>query len=171
MSKATLYILCGLPFAGKTTLAKELVKRFGFLRVDIDEIKHELGFGNKNDDELLQSEWNNIYQEAYKRVKNNLAAGKTVINDTGNFTRHERDVLRKIADTLGIRSMVIYLDIPVTVVKKRWLENKKTKERFDISEQSLDITTQELQLPTADEHVIYYDQTIPLGEWVKNHFS
>jgi tRNA uridine 5-carbamoylmethylation protein Kti12 len=29
MSESTLYILRGLPFAGKTTLAKELVKRFG----------------------------------------------------------------------------------------------------------------------------------------------
>ena len=36
MNETRLYILCGLPFAGKTTLAKELVKRFGFY-VDISE--------------------------------------------------------------------------------------------------------------------------------------
>jgi broad-specificity NMP kinase len=33
MSEPTLYILCGLPFAGKTTLAKELVKHFGFVHI------------------------------------------------------------------------------------------------------------------------------------------
>ena len=38
MSEPTLYILCGLPFAGKTTLAKELVKHFGFVHIDIDQI-------------------------------------------------------------------------------------------------------------------------------------
>ncbi len=36
MKTPRLYILCGLPFAGKTMLAKELEKRVGFVLIDID---------------------------------------------------------------------------------------------------------------------------------------
>jgi adenylate kinase family enzyme len=43
MSESKLYILCGLPFAGKTTLAKELVKRFGFVHIGIDQINTNFG--------------------------------------------------------------------------------------------------------------------------------
>ncbi len=35
MQTPRLYILCGLPFSGKTTLAKELEKRLGFVLIEI----------------------------------------------------------------------------------------------------------------------------------------
>jgi len=39
-----LYILTGLPYSGKTTLTKELVKRFGFSSVSMDDVMDEKGY-------------------------------------------------------------------------------------------------------------------------------
>lgn len=41
MKTPRLYILCGLPFSGKTTLAKKLEKRLGFVLIDIDVNQHQ----------------------------------------------------------------------------------------------------------------------------------
>jgi predicted kinase len=37
-----LYILCGIPFAGKSTLANEMVKQLGCKKVNLDVIKVEM---------------------------------------------------------------------------------------------------------------------------------
>ncbi len=42
------YILCGLPFAGKTTLARTLAQHLDLPRVSIDEINGERGLGFDN---------------------------------------------------------------------------------------------------------------------------
>lgn len=38
MEKSTLYILCGLPFSGKTVLTKKLIEKLGYASVNIDDI-------------------------------------------------------------------------------------------------------------------------------------
>jgi len=39
-----LYTLCGLPFAGKTTIAKALEHRFGIARIDEDLVQDAIHF-------------------------------------------------------------------------------------------------------------------------------
>lgn len=55
-----LFILCGLPFAGKTTLAKELEKQFGWVRLSIDEVKFEFGYEDVSDDDVPDTAWEEI---------------------------------------------------------------------------------------------------------------
>lgn len=93
-----LYIFCGIPFSGKSTLAKELAKRTGFTRIDLDEVKFGMFGKDITDFELQQKDWDVIYQEMYRQIKVALSSGQTVILDTGNFTKHERGLVRQIAD-------------------------------------------------------------------------
>lgn len=44
MNRATLFILCGLPYSGKSTLAKELVSCLGFKAVSMDEVMDKKGY-------------------------------------------------------------------------------------------------------------------------------
>lgn len=166
-----LYILCGLPFAGKTTLAKVLVEKFGFVRVDLDQINSERGLGDLNNDSISDSEWKKTYDESYRRVDQALADGKTVINDTANFTRQQRDKLREIADKHGVLTKVIYLAIPDLVARKRWLENRMTKKRYDVRDEDFAEVADNFQTPTEDENVIIYDQSVPMDEWIKINFA
>jgi predicted kinase len=97
-----LYILCGIPFSGKTTLANELVKRLSFTRIDLDEVKFDLFGKDITDEEIDQSGWDKIYQEMYKKIEEALQNGKTVIHDTGNFTKYERSLISDIAKKVGV---------------------------------------------------------------------
>lgn len=167
MNKQCLYILCGLPFAGKTTLAKELVKRFGWVRVDLDQINDERGLGGLGNDDISDEDWRITYQMSYDRVDQALKKGKTVINDTANFTREQRDKLRAIADKHDVPAKVIYVNVPDSVARKRWQENRITKNRYDVKDEDFAEVADNFQKPSEDENVIDYDQSLPIEEWVE----
>lgn len=150
-----LYILCGIPFSGKTTLAKRMVEKFGFARIDLDEVKFELFGTSITDGEIDQLGWDKVYQRMYKRIEDLLKTGKTVINDTGNFTRNERNIVKKIADDLGVESITIYVDIPTKEARNRLLENRHSKVRFDVSDGDFNSTVSEMEKPEVGErHVV-----------------
>lgn len=50
--KQVQYLMVGYPFAGKTTLAKALEKRFGFVRLNIDEVKIAMEYEGVSDDDV-----------------------------------------------------------------------------------------------------------------------
>lgn len=166
-----LYILCGLPFSGKTLLAKKLADKLGFLRIDLDDIKFELLGEMVKDESVSPAEWDRVYQEMYKRIEEALSLGKTVVHDTGNFTKHERALVKDIGDRLGLEVKTIYMDIPEEIAKQRWLNNKLTKDRFDISEKSFEEAVAEMEPPTEEENVIVYDGKTDIDEWIKQNFN
>lgn len=104
-----LYIFCGIPFSGKTTIAKKLSKIKNFTRIDLDDIKFNIYGNNIADYQLKQKDWDKIYNEMYKEIKSMLKSGKTVIHDTGNFTKHERGLVKKLADNLGLDTKKVNL--------------------------------------------------------------
>lgn len=169
MSK--LYILCGIPFSGKSTLANELSKRFGFTRIDLDEVKLDL-LGKDIKDELIsQDRWDRIYQLMYRKIEEALKEGKTVIHDTGNFTKYERSLIRNIADKAGIEYHTIFVYTPINIARQRWLENKKTNKRFYISEKSFQDAVAEMEPPGEDENSITYDTSEPLDQWIAKNLT
>ena len=171
MSQNKLYIMCGLPFAGKTVLAKELAKRLGFVRIDLDEVKFALFGKEMKDEEIDQSGWDKVYAGMYQRIENNLRAGKTVVNDTDNFTKYERGLVRKITDKLGIESQVIFVDVPVKEARKRMLKNRQSGKRFDVSDEGLESTVKELEPPGKDEKTIIFRAGEVKDGWIKEHFK
>ena len=58
-----LYVLCGLPFAGKSTLARELAARLGLAHLEGDQIHREQGLGG-DDRRLTRAEWVAAYRES-----------------------------------------------------------------------------------------------------------
>ena len=90
-----LYIITGLPYAGKTTLTNELVKRFKFTAVSVDEAIDEGGYVLE---QMTQKDWNVVYSKAYEKLKRLLQNGKTVIFDGASLKRSERETLRQIAE-------------------------------------------------------------------------
>ena len=118
MNEVGLYMLCGLPFAGKTTLAQELVKRFGFWHISIDQINTSFGVG-LHASPISPDEWDSTYNEAYKQLEMALKSRQTVIFEGANYTKELRDRLRTIADRRGAITGVIFIEIPVSVARQR----------------------------------------------------
>ncbi len=164
-----LYIMCGIPFAGKTTLANEIVRLKNFTKIDLDGVKIAL-FGESVEDQQLQkNDWDRIYQQMYTHIQNFLSQEKTVLHDTGNFTRHERSNVRNIANVLGIEAITIYVDTSIEEAKKRLEANRLNKERFDISDQAFLAATAEMEIPDESEKPLVYRWEFPTEEWIKEH--
>src|SRR5229473_1887259 len=96
MNAPTLYIMCGLPFSGKTVLATELSKRLDYQIVSIDSIREEKGFSWEDNDKVTSDDWENIFDESYARTLRYLGEGKSVIYDSANQDRISRDRLRTL---------------------------------------------------------------------------
>ena len=169
MSAARLYILCGLPFAGKTTLALALVQWFGFTHIALDDINSERDLGLTGD-AISQSDWARSYAEAHRRLDAALAGGQSVIYDATNFNRKERDRLHKIAARYNISTTVIYLDL-ADEARHRWQANRRTRSRYDVRDEDFAQVADNFDPPTADEDTLTYDGSLPLDEWVAQTFE
>lgn len=136
----------------------------------MDDIKFSL-FGNDiKDEQINQQGWDKVYQKMYKEIENNLKQGKTVINDTGNFTKHERSLVKEIADKLKLETIEVFIDTPKEVARQRWLENKKTNKRFDTSEDDFNSTVIEMEPPRGN-NVIKYKYPQPIDVWIATIFN
>ncbi|QQS39108.1 ATP-binding protein [Candidatus Woesebacteria bacterium] len=163
-----LYILIGLPYSGKTTLTKELTKRFGFSGVSMDDIMDEKGY---EVEEMTQDDWNIVYSEGYKELKKLLSEGKTVVLDLGNLKRSERETAKNIAKSLNVGSKLIYLNTPLNEIRARWERNEQTKERGQLEEVTLKRALGMFEAPSADENYITYNINMDLDEWVKENIE
>ncbi len=165
------YLLCGLPFSGKTTVALALEKHLGFVRLNIDDVKFAHGFEGISDDDVPEQAWKKIIAEMDRRLISYLKEGKSVTNETVWVWKNWRDKPRKAAQEAGFVTKVIFVDVPEEVARERLLENRKTKGRFDVSDRIFEEAVREFERPTPDEDVIIYDQKIPIEQWVKKNFS
>ena len=165
MTKPYLYIMCGLSFAGKTTLAKEMVKLLSIKRVSIDEINGERGIWN-DETGLSLEEWERTYEIAYQRIAMFLSQGESVVDDSANFTKEQRDRLRSIAEHYNAQTCVIFFNVPLAEVRRRWQENRQTLVRNDVRDDDFAHVVEYFEPPTANENVLYYDSSTSLGEWI-----
>ncbi|EFH84317.1 AAA family ATPase [Ktedonobacter racemifer] len=165
----TLYTLCGFPFTGKSTLARELESWLGIKRVSIDEINGERGIWN-DETGMSAEEWERTYQEAYRRIATHLSQDVDVIDESANFTREQRDRLRDIAEQHHAQASVIFIDIPLSEARRRWQANRQIRARADVRDEDFAHVVDNFAPPTEDEHVLHYDGSLPPAEWVRHTF-
>lgn len=163
---AVLYILCGLPFAGKSTLAKEMVNRLGIKRVSIDDINSERGIWN-DETGLSSEEWTKTYEIAYQRIATFINQGESVVDESANFTREQRDRLRAIAEQYNVQTCVIFVDVSLAEVRRRWQANRQTLERNDVRDDDFAHVIEFFEPPIANENVLLYDGSLMPREWIR----
>lgn len=165
--KPTLYILCGLPYSGKTTVAKALVRQFGWDYVSIDIVRERLGFTWKENDKVTSEDWKHIFDTAYGDMFSKLQNGKSVIFDSTNHDFESREKLRVYAKESGAESKVIFIDVPVEVVWQRWRHNQEANTRSHIGKELVQWTMDHFESPTEEENVIRYNASANLENWIQ----
>ncbi|MCA9334497.1 AAA family ATPase, partial [Candidatus Saccharibacteria bacterium] len=109
-----LILICGLPGAGKTTLAKEIAERSHGVRFCPDEWMEDLGI----------SLWDGAVRDKLETRfwllgKELLQLGQTVILEYGFWGKSERDEKLREARTLGASVELHFLDPSIEVLKER----------------------------------------------------
>jgi len=148
MTVATLFLIVGLPGAGKTEHAKALAAQHAALRLTPDEWMIPL-FGDpqpagKRD--VLEGRLIALALDA-------LRLGTSVVLDFGLWSRDERSSLRWLARSAAASSQVVYLPVDRETqrerIQHRWIH--QPHETFVITEADMDGWRSQFEAPDAAE--------------------
>lgn len=164
-----LYILCGLSFAGKSTLGERMSELLACGFVQLDAINEELGIGLAGAS-ISPGEWEAPYNEFHARTAMWLQKGESVICDAASFTRDQRDMLRGIAAQAGASASVIYVKVPPDVAAARWRQNRIQPSRGDVRDENFAYVLDNFEPPAFDENVLLYDGSRTIDQWLRDKF-
>jgi hypothetical protein len=91
---ATLIVICGLSFAGKSTLANAITARLGYEEIDVDTVGATLYDLDINDERLKELDWDRVYAEADRIIESRLSPA--LRSSTPHETSPRRSVNRRI---------------------------------------------------------------------------
>lgn len=153
-SRKTLFILCGLPYSGKTFVARKILETTPVAYVNIDDLFHTHGFSWTEGGLPNTSEWEKIFEESYRVTQDFLKDSKNVLYDSTNHTFASREKLREVAEEIGAETVVIYINVPVSTVWKRWEESSKNQTRPTINKNLVEATINSFESPRDTESMI-----------------
>ncbi|HYI56091.1 MAG TPA: ATP-binding protein [Microlunatus sp.] len=148
MTEPVLIIVCGLPGAGKTTMARSLATERTGIRLCPDDWLEALDI----------SLWDGQLRDRVERLQWELArdllrAGNVVIIEWGTWGRDERDRLQLEARTLGAQRELVFLDPPLDELWRRI--QFRGQESPQIPREELDRWDRVFQRPDAEELAAY----------------
>ncbi|MFJ5925462.1 AAA family ATPase [Kitasatospora sp. NPDC092948] len=119
---STVVLMCGLPGAGKTTYAMELVRR-GYARLSIDEAVWQR-LGQRDAGLVLETEaFDQLKEEVRRQQRQELVelmlAGRDVVVDYSFWSRAARDDYKALVESHGSRWELVHLKADRTTLERR----------------------------------------------------
>ena len=125
MSEARLILTCGLPGAGKTTVARRLAAERDAVRLTKDEWLWAIGSTPWD-----ESTGEKVEHELWRLAQEILRLGLSVVLDFGLWARVERDEMRTAARELGAGVELHYLEVPADELWRR-IEARNSEPPWD----------------------------------------
>jgi predicted kinase len=143
-----LHLLVGMPGAGKTTVARQIVQETGALHLDLDVWLMALGLppaGPRDRFEGLM----------FELTLDLLQRGVSVVVESGGWMRPHREAKRRAAQALGVPVELHVLDVPM---EERWRRIERRNEvpgAVHISRAELEEWEERWEPVTAAEQASY----------------
>lgn len=151
---SNLYIMCGVAFSGKSTLARKIVEQTGSKLIAFDKLwvqkdkENPVPKGDKG--------WKFIRKIGQDEVAKALQNGNSVVYDDNNIRFEHREELRDVARRVGARTIVVYLNTPMEVIREREATNRITGERHEVEPENFQTVLEQLEAPTVNENVLEF---------------
>lgn len=158
VSRANLAILCGMPYSGKSTVAKQLSQN-GFVHIWLTTIKKQYDL---DDTQALR-----VAGELTEKL---LVSNYRVVVDFLNHTEPLRSMFRDIAVRLDVPYIIIYVNTPIKTIYERKERSDKgvaTAGRSIISTDVIQKISSEMTTPDPKETItIGPDDSVQLQEYL-----
>ena len=162
-----LYLMCGLAFSGKTTLARAIVRFTGAAYVSLDDINRERGlaFGG---DRIAVEEWKRTHDVAIGRVEHLMRERATVLVDDTSNLKFLRARFRSVAETQRYDLVLVYVETPLAEISRRMQENDRQRRRRPVRPDVFDEHVRTFERPVEDEDAVVYRADQPVDEWLRS---
>lgn len=108
-------VVCGLPGAGKSTVARHVADRVDGLLLRTDVVRKELF----SDPDYSTAESMRTYDEVFERARRTVEAGRSVVLD-GTFREQSyRDRAERVAEAVGVGFRLVRVECEEDVVEER----------------------------------------------------
>jgi predicted kinase len=115
MTHQTLYLMLGIPGAGKTTASKIIADATGASHIWADQVRRTI----HTVPSYTQSENDELYAKLNKTADKLLGQGESVIFDTAFNHYEDRQKLQAIADKHGANTLVVWVKASSELAKQR----------------------------------------------------
>lgn len=164
MEKPKHIILCGLPYAGKTTVGRAIATITRFPHFPIDDVIRDFGLTQEESD----MHWREIVDEHGQRLLTGLRQRGGVIDDRVHLTPSEREEKRRFSRQNNAEPVLVYVVASEETILSRWEENKNNPTRNHLSEQRLRMFLDTFEPPNnGEEHIIFRSGVDDVPRWIR----
>lgn len=123
MPEPKFIIMCGLPYSGKSTLAKKIAARENATIFSSDKIREEL-YGSED----IQGDPQEVFGLIHKRIREAVKTERSVILDAMNVSRRNRRQALASVNGLDVRKICYIRPETIGTIKTRQEENERGRE-------------------------------------------
>ena len=164
MNNPTLYILCGLPFSGKSTFGKALSQQIGAEYIGFDTTWEDMH--DTIDEQDKDNTWRIVRDYGKNKARTFLIEGKSVVYDETNVGYDHRQELRDFAQKAGVDSTVVYINTPKEIISERMHKNITNPSRHNVEEENLKNAYEQFHEPQPPEKFVEYRPEMTVEEFV-----